>query len=70
MTGTRVKAKYDEGAAIAVSIPEAASRLRISRTLMYKLVLAKQVRSVKIGRSRRIPVNAITDYIAKLERKA
>jgi excisionase family DNA binding protein len=63
-------AKIMDEAAIAISIPEAASRLRISRTLMYKLVLGKEVRSVKIGRTRRIPVAAINEYLAKLEKKA
>lgn len=49
---------------------EAAVQLRISRTKVYALLRTGEIRSVKIDGSRRIPVAALTDYIADLERRA
>jgi excisionase family DNA binding protein len=49
---------------------EAAIQLRISRTKVYALLRRGEVRSVKIDGSRRIPVAALSEYIARLERRA
>jgi excisionase family DNA binding protein len=57
----------DGGEAEAVSLMEAAARLRIGRSKMQELVRDKKIRSVKIGRMLRIPVNAIREYLTKLE---
>jgi excisionase family DNA binding protein len=46
-------------------VEEAAQMLSIGRSLVYKLVLSKQVLSVKIGRTRRIPVFALEAFIAQ-----
>jgi len=45
---------------------EAAQRLAISRASLYQLLARGELRSVTIGRSRRVPVAAIEDYIARL----
>jgi excisionase family DNA binding protein len=50
---------------LLVSVEEAAQMLSIGRSLVYKLVLSKQVLSVKIGRARRIPVFALEAFIAQ-----
>jgi excisionase family DNA binding protein len=50
---------------LLVSVEEAAQMLSIGRSLVYKLVLSKQVQSVKIGRTRRIPVFALEAFIAQ-----
>ena len=50
---------------LLVSVEEAAQMLSIGRSLVYKLVLSKQVLSVKIGRTRRIPVFALEAFIAQ-----
>jgi excisionase family DNA binding protein len=44
--------------------------LSIGRSLVYKLVMSKQVQSVKIGRMRRIPVFALEAFIAQQSGKA
>jgi excisionase family DNA binding protein len=49
---------------------EAAIQLRISRTKVYALLRRGEVRSVKIDGSRHIPVAALSEYIALLERRA
>jgi excisionase family DNA binding protein len=51
---------------ILLTIEEAAERLRIGRTLMYALVTAGEVESVRIGRLRRIPADALEQYVARL----
>jgi excisionase family DNA binding protein len=48
---------------LLLTIPEAAQALGVSRSILYQLVLTGEVASVKIGRSRRIPVVAIETYV-------
>jgi excisionase family DNA binding protein len=50
---------------LLVSVEEAAQMLSVGRSLVYKLVMSKQVVSVKIGRTRRIPVFALEQFIAQ-----
>lgn len=47
---------------------EAARLLSISRTKVYELMAAGLLASVRIGRSRRIPAQALRDFIASRER--
>lgn len=51
---------------IVLTIEEAAECLGIGRTLMYALVTAGEVESVRIGRLRRIPADALDRYVAGL----
>jgi excisionase family DNA binding protein len=51
---------------ILLTVEEAAERLCIGRTSMYRLVSTGQIESVRIGRLRRIPTSAIDDYAAHL----
>ena len=48
------------------TIPEAAAALRISRTKLYELLDSGDVESVYIGRSRKIPAEALRIYIDRL----
>jgi excisionase family DNA binding protein len=48
------------------TIPEAASALRISRTKIYELLDSGEIESVHIGRSRKIPADALRSYIDRL----
>ncbi len=48
---------------------EAARRLSIARSSLYELVLTGQIESIKIGRSRRIPLDALTDFIDRMRRE-
>ena len=50
---------------LLVSVEEAAQMLSVGRSLVYKLVMSKQVLSVKIGRTRRIPVYSLEAFIAR-----
>jgi excisionase family DNA binding protein len=46
---------------------ETAETLSIGRTKVYELLARGLLRSVQIGKSRRIPVAAITDLVAQLD---
>jgi excisionase family DNA binding protein len=47
---------------LLLTVGEAARRLGIGRSLLYRLMLEGQVLSVKIGRSRRVPVWALEEF--------
>ena len=51
---------------VLLTVEEAAQRLSIGRTTMYALLKAGQVNSVRIGRLRRIPAEALTAYTDRL----
>jgi excisionase family DNA binding protein len=51
---------------LVLTIEEAAERLGIGRTLMYALVSAREVESVRIGRLRRVPTDALDAYVLRL----
>ena len=48
------------------TIPEAATALRISRTKLYELLDSGQVESIYIGRSRKVPAEALRIFIDSL----
>jgi excisionase family DNA binding protein len=48
--------------------PEQASRmLGMGLTVTYRLIMTKRLRSVQIGRARRITPGALADFVAELE---
>jgi excisionase family DNA binding protein len=46
---------------------EAAQRLGIGRTKVYKLMARGELRSVKIGAARRVSATALADFVAALD---
>jgi excisionase family DNA binding protein len=53
---------------LVLTVEEAAERLGIGRTMMYALITAGEVESVRIGRLRRIPADALEQYVMGLRR--
>jgi excisionase family DNA binding protein len=51
---------------LLLSVEEAAQRLHIGRSTVYTLVAQNQLESVKIGKLRRIPAQALENYVATL----
>ncbi|MHB8512657.1 MAG: helix-turn-helix domain-containing protein [Actinomycetota bacterium] len=51
---------------LLLTIAEAAETLSISRSKVYELLYAEKIRSVSIGRSRRIPRTALVEYVEQL----
>jgi len=50
---------------LLLTVPEAARRLSLARSTLYALVLGGEIESIKIGRCRRIPLDALTDWIER-----
>ena len=51
---------------LLLTVEEAAKRLHICRSNMYKLISSGEVESIKIGRLRRVTPSALEDYIQRL----
>jgi excisionase family DNA binding protein len=49
-----------------VTIVEAAAALSLGRTKVYELIGAGELEVVHVGRSVRVPVGALDDYVARL----
>jgi excisionase family DNA binding protein len=49
-----------------LTIEQAAERLQIGRTFAYGLIQRGELASIKLGRARRIPVQAIDEYVIRL----
>jgi excisionase family DNA binding protein len=49
-----------------LSIKQAVYELGISRTALYELIAARKIKTVKIGRRRFVPSEAIDEFIAGL----
>ena len=56
--------------ALLLTIPEAAAQLRIGRSTVYELINAGQLEVVHIGRSARVPVEAVEQLVLQLRRRA
>lgn len=58
------------GQAVLLTIEEAAERLRIGRTSMYRLVSTGAIETVTVGRLRRVPAECLAEYVARLRQDA
>ncbi|MFF0794322.1 helix-turn-helix domain-containing protein [Streptomyces spiralis] len=47
----------------ALTVPEVMAALRLSRFKVYDLIRSNQLQSFKIGRSRRVPADALQTFI-------
>lgn len=48
------------------SVEEVADILHIGRSTVFKLIKDGKIQSIKLGRSRRIPIDAMQDYVDDL----
>jgi excisionase family DNA binding protein len=46
-----------------LTVPEVMEALRISRFKVYDLIRSNELPSIKIGRSRRVPVDSVRAYL-------
>jgi excisionase family DNA binding protein len=53
-------------ARVLVSVEDAAAILSLGRTVVYQLVRRNEIRSVKVGRSRRIVASSLHEYVSRL----
>ena len=50
---------------LLLTVQEAANRLSMSRAALYPSVMGGEIESICIGRSRRIPLDALTAYVER-----
>ena len=55
---------------LVLTVDEAAERLRVSRWTLYNLIRSNQLRTVKIGRRRLVPADALTECLDRLTEAA
>ncbi|MCQ8835010.1 MULTISPECIES: helix-turn-helix domain-containing protein [Streptomyces] len=46
-----------------LTVPEVMARLKIGRSTVYDLIRSRRLRSITIGRARRVPAAALRDFI-------
>jgi excisionase family DNA binding protein len=63
----RQSAVTDHVPPVLYGVDEAATALRLSRSLIYELIRSGRLRSVKQGRRRLVPVSALDEYVASLD---
>lgn len=51
---------------LVLTVEEAAERLGVGRTLVYALVRSGEIESIAIGRLRRIPCDALEDFVGRM----
>ncbi|MEU9038058.1 helix-turn-helix domain-containing protein [Streptomyces sp. NPDC048352] len=54
-----------------LTVPQVMARLQLRRSAVYDLLRTRQLASITLGRARRIPTRALTDFIrARLDQEA
>ncbi|MFF4831560.1 helix-turn-helix domain-containing protein [Streptomyces sp. NPDC001315] len=54
-----------------LTVPQVMERLQLGRTAVYDLIRTRQLASLTLGRARRIPTHALTDFIhTRLDQEA
>ncbi|MET9575678.1 helix-turn-helix domain-containing protein [Streptomyces coeruleorubidus] len=48
-----------------LTVPEVMARLRLGRSTVYDLIRSRRLVSITVGRSRRIPADALRDFITR-----
>ncbi|MCX4396861.1 MULTISPECIES: helix-turn-helix domain-containing protein [unclassified Streptomyces] len=47
-----------------LTVPEVMARLKLGRSTVYDLIRSRRLTSITIGRSRRIPADAVRNFIS------
>ena len=63
---TEVSAGAPDVPAVLYRVEEAAMALRLSRSSVYELIRSGRLRTVKAGRRRLVPVEALTEFVVDL----
>ncbi|MFE6554009.1 helix-turn-helix domain-containing protein [Streptomyces sp. NPDC057746] len=48
-----------------LTVPEVMARLKLGRSKVYDLIRSRRLVSITIGRARRIPADAVRDFIER-----
>jgi excisionase family DNA binding protein len=52
---------------VLLKVPEVMARLAVGQTKVYELMSSGELRSVKVGRSRRVPNDDLERFMAELD---
>jgi len=50
---------------LLLTVDEAAAVMSLGRTLLYRLVMRDEIISIKVGRTRRVPMWALREYVRR-----
>ncbi|MFD7945161.1 helix-turn-helix domain-containing protein [Streptomyces sp. NPDC059744] len=53
-----------------LTVPEVMARLKLGRSTVYDLIRSRRLTSITIGRSRRVPADAVREFITCEIKKA
>jgi excisionase family DNA binding protein len=53
-----------------LTVPEVMMRLRLGRSTVYDLIRSRRLVSIKVGRARRIPADAVRGFISTSVKEA
>ncbi|MDV9187079.1 helix-turn-helix domain-containing protein [Streptomyces sp. SR27] len=54
-----------------LTVPEVMARLKLGRSTVYDLIRSRRLTSITVGRARRVPIDAVRDFITyKIEEAA
>ncbi len=53
-----------------LTVPETATRLRVSKWMIYNLIRSRRLRTVRIGSRRLVPATALHDFLRQLDEEA
>lgn len=59
-------AATSDGPRVLLTVEAAAERLSVGRTTMYALIKAGHVTTVRVGHLRRVPADALSEYVHRL----
>lgn len=66
MTGGQASSSSQDPAPALLTVREACARLNVKRGKLYDLIRSRQLETVKIGRSRRVPTAAVDEFVQRL----
>jgi excisionase family DNA binding protein len=62
----QVLAQASSDPVLVMDVPEAAARIGLSESHTKRLIASGEIASITIGRRRKVPVAAVSDYIERL----
>ena len=65
VTSLSPRSNEEPGGNLLLRVNDAAERLSLSRTNLYKLLTNGELESIKVGRSRLIPTDALEEFVRR-----
>ncbi|MGV9881710.1 excisionase family DNA-binding protein [Streptomyces sp. NPDC003006] len=57
--------RQGDGTLVGLTVAEAARRMGVGRTTLYKFIFSGEIPSAKVGRLRRVPVEAVNEFLQR-----